>query len=65
MFNFKNFLYFLKENIKNKNKLSDEYEKEMFAQYRFAKKMAYIKLRYPNFPNSDYVRLLEKEREKY
>ncbi|MBP0979731.1 MAG: hypothetical protein J6C55_03730 [Oscillospiraceae bacterium] len=64
MFNFKNFLLAFKKN-KNNLDYNLDYNKEIVAQYKFARKMAYIKSKYPNFPNSDYVRLLEKEREKY
>ena len=47
-----------KELKKEFNKI--EYEDNNFDKYKFASLMNYINKKYPNCPNSDYVKLLKK-----
>ena len=50
--------------LKKDKKKEEIKEDELIAQYKFIRRMTYIKARYPNCPNSDYVRLLERMKKK-
>lgn len=59
MFNFNIFSNILKN--KKSNSISDE---ERLRMYKFEIRMQYVRARYPNFNNSDYVKLLAEEMKK-
>lgn len=50
--------------LKKDKKKEEIKEDDLIAQYKFIRRMTYIKARYPNYPNSDYIRLLERMKEK-
>ncbi len=58
MFNFN----ILSSILKRTKKVNEE--KDKISQYKLIMKMKFIKLKYPNFSNSDYVKLLNNEKEK-